>query len=174
MADRVDQQLGNYRLVKLLGEGGYAEVYLGEHIHLATQAAIKVLHTKLTSENEEQFLTEARTIAHLEHTHIVRILDYGIEDKTPFLVLSYASKGSLRQLHPKGTKLSLSTVVSYVNQIAEALHYAHNEKIIHRDIKPENMLVERNNEILLSDFGIAQVTHSSDFSSLDQMAGTIS
>jgi eukaryotic-like serine/threonine-protein kinase len=66
MTDRVGQQLGNYRLVRLLGEGGFAEVYLGEHIYLGTQAAIKVLHTQLASEEVEQFRTEARTIARLE------------------------------------------------------------------------------------------------------------
>src|SRR5947208_14592245 len=69
MADRIGQQLGNYRLVSLLGEGGFAEVYLGEHIHLSTQAAIKVLHTRLTADDLEGFRNEARTIARLEHPH---------------------------------------------------------------------------------------------------------
>src|SRR6266571_5706705 len=82
------RQFGNYRLVSLLGEGGFAEVYLGEHVYLGTQAAIKVLHTQLASDEMEQFRLEARTIAHLEHPHIVRILDFGIEGKTPFLVMS--------------------------------------------------------------------------------------
>ncbi len=72
MADRVGQQLGNYRLMRLLGEGGFAEVYLGEHIHLETQAAIKVLHTQLARDGIVQFRLEAKRIAHLEHAHIVR------------------------------------------------------------------------------------------------------
>jgi eukaryotic-like serine/threonine-protein kinase len=75
MTDRVGQQLGNYRLVRLLGEGGFAEVYLGEHIYLGTQAAIKVLHTQLASEEGEQFRTEARTIARLEPIPIGAQLD---------------------------------------------------------------------------------------------------
>lgn len=102
MADRTGQQFGNYRLLRVLGEGGFAEVYLGEHIHLNSQAAIKILDTKLTSENAEHFLTEARTLIHLEHPHIIRTLEYGIEDGIPFFVMSYAPNGNLRQRHPQG------------------------------------------------------------------------
>ena len=84
MADHVGQQLGNYQLIRLLGEGGFAEVYLGEHIHLGTQAAIKVLHTQLTSDDVDKFRTEARTIAHLIHPHIVRVLEFGVEARLLF------------------------------------------------------------------------------------------
>src|SRR5256885_14592176 len=84
MADRVGQQFGNYKLIQQLGEGGFAEVYLGEHIHLGTHAAIKVLHTQLISEDVDRFRTEARTIARLIHPHIVRVLEFGVEGKTPF------------------------------------------------------------------------------------------
>lgn len=173
MADRVGQQLGNYRLTRLLGRGGFAEVYLGEHQRLKTQAAIKVLHTQLAENDVEGFLMEAQFIASLEHPHIVRILDFDVEDSIPFLVMSYAPNGTLRQLHPKNTMLPLPTVVSYVEQVADALQYAHDEKLIHRDIKPENMLVGRRNEILLSDFGIALVTQSSRYQSTQEMAGTM-
>src|SRR6266852_4590937 len=161
MADWVGQQFGNYRLVRILGEGAFAEVYLGEHIYLSTQAAIKVLHTQLTSDDTEKFRTEARTIAHLVHPHIVRVLEFGVEGKTPFLVMDYAPHGTLRQRHPKGTRLPLDTIISYVTQVADALQYAHQEKLIHRDIKPENMLLGRKNEVLLSDFGIAIMVQTS-------------
>ena len=173
MADRVGQQLGNYQLIRLLGEGGFAQVYLGEHIHLGTQAAIKVLHTQLTSDDVGKFRTEARTIARLIHPHIVRVLEFGIESKTPFLVMDYAPNGTLRQRHPKGIQLPLTTIVSYVKQVADALQYAHDEKLIHRDIKPENMLLGRRNEILLSDFGIALIAQSSRYQSAQEMAGTM-
>src|SRR6266568_8408952 len=173
MADRVDQQLGNYQLIRLLGEGGFAEVYLGEHIYLGTQAAIKVLHTQLASDDVDKFRTEARTIARLVHPHIVRVLEFGVEGKTPFLVMDYAPNGTLRNLHPKGTQLQLDIIVTYVKQIADALQYAHNEKVIHRDIKPENMLLGRRNNILLSDFGIALVAQSSRYQSAREIAGTM-
>src|SRR6266705_1802447 len=159
--NRVGQQLGNYRLIRLLGEGGFAEVYLGEHIHLGTKAAVKVLRTQLTNEDVDAFRTEARTIAHLVHPHIVRVLDYGIQERSPFLVMDYAPKGTLRNLHPKGSSLAVATIVTYVKQLADALQYAHDQKLIHRDIKPENMLLGQRNQVLLSDFGLAQIAQSS-------------
>src|SRR2546428_14046144 len=114
MADRSGQQLGNYRLVRLLGEGSFAEVYLGAHIHLDTRAAIKVLHTQLADHEADKFRTEARTIAHLVHPHIVRVLDFGIDGKTPFLVMDFAPKGTLRQRHSHGTPVPLSNIILYV------------------------------------------------------------
>jgi serine/threonine protein kinase len=173
MTERVGQQLGNYRLIRLLGEGGFAEVYLAEHIHLGTQAAIKVLHTQLAKDDIVTFRNEARTIARLEHPNIVRVLDFGLEGRTPYLVMSYAVNDTLRKCHPKGTRLPLVTIVSYVQQLADALQYAHDEKLIHRDIKPENMLVGKRQEVLLSDFGIAVMAQSSRHQNPQDMAGTI-
>ena len=170
---RVGQQLGNYRLTRLLGKGGFAEVYLGEHIHLASQAAIKVLHSKLADEDIGHFRSEAQTLVRLIHPHIIRILDFGLEDTTPFLVMDYAPHGTLRQFHPRKSRLPLPTVIAYVIQIAEALQFAHEEKVIHRDVKPENMLLGRRNELLLGDFGIALVAQSSRYQSTKDIAGTL-
>ena len=175
MGDLVGQQLGNYRLQRMIGQGGFAEVYLGEHVYLDTQAAIKVLRTQLESDEIDQFRTEARTIARLVHPHIVRVLDFGVEGTTPFLVIDYAPNGTLRKRHPAGVPLPLPTIVGYVNQIASALQYAHNQKVIHRDIKPENMLLGRFNDVLVSDFGIAMVVSSRSYStqSKQDLVGTI-
>ncbi len=173
MADRVGQQLGNYQLQRILGTGGFAEVYLAEHKYLRTHAAIKILHTQLADEEQDYFLTEARTVAHLLHPHIIRVLEFGIENAVPFLVMDYASGGTLRQAHPIGTRVPLDTVIAYVKQLAEAIDYAHSQNVIHRDIKPENMLVGSKKEILLSDFGIAQVAQSSRLQHVRDMAGTI-
>jgi WD40 repeat protein len=174
MGDRVGQQLGNYRLTRLLGRGGFAEVYLGEHMRLGTYAAVKILYTRLASRDEvEDFQKEARTIAHLEHPHIVRVFDFDVVDDTPFLVMSYAAHGTLRQRYPKGSILPLPTIVSYVRQVADALQYAHDQRLIHRDVKPENMLLGQRDELLLSDFGIAIVAQSSRYQGTQDMAGTI-
>jgi serine/threonine protein kinase len=167
------QRIGNYRLVQLLGRGGFAEVYLAEHIHLDTQAAVKLLSTQLANEDIEVFRNEARMIASLLHPHIVRVLDFGVEDSVPYLVMDYAPNGTLRLRHPKGSHLPLQLVVSYVQQIANALQYAHEHRVIHRDIKPENMLVGHNNEILLTDFGIALVAQSSHYQKTQNIAGTL-
>ncbi len=174
MVDRVGQQLGNYRLVSLLGRGGFAEVYLGEHIYLKTQVAVKVLQARLANpEDLENFLTEAQTVARLLHPHIIRVLDFGVDNETPFLVMDYAPNGTLRQRHKKGERVPLDTVKQYVKQSAEALQQAHNEKLVHRNVKPENMLLDRRSDILLSDFGIALVAQSSRYQSTQDVIGTV-
>src|SRR5215471_9447198 len=161
MVDRVGQQLGNYRLVSLLGQGGYAEVYLGQHVRFKQQAAIKVLHAHLTDQEAEHFQQEAETIATLVHPGIVRVFDFDVQDGIPFLVMDYAPNGSLRQRYPRGKLVPLPQIISCVKQVAAALQYAHDKKYIHRDVKPENMLVGQHEEVLLSDFGIATIAHSS-------------
>ena len=174
MAYTAGQEIGNYRIIKQIGVGGFAEVYLGEHIHLGTQAAIKVLHAQLASAEEiESFRKEARTIAQLLHPNIIRVLDFDIQNNTPFFVMDLAPHGSLRERHKRGEQVPFETVISYTNQAASALHFAHEKKIIHRDIKPENMLVGHHQELLVSDFGIAVVAQSTRMATAQDMAGTI-
>lgn len=132
MPDRVGQQLANYRLIRTLGQGGFADVYLGEHVYLNTPAAIKVLQMRLTDEDKRSFLEEARTIARLKHPAIVRILEYDVVESIPFLVMEYAPNGTLRHTHPKGTALPPAAIVPYVRQVAAALQYAHDQKLMHR------------------------------------------
>ncbi len=174
MGDRVGQQLGNYRLARLLGTGGFAEVYLGEHLHLGTEAAIKVLHTRLEQVDADTFRNEARTVARLKHPHIVRVLDFGTDGLTPYLVMDYVPNGSLRTRHPRGTQLSLVTILSYIRQLADALQYAHEQRVIHRDLKPENILVDDHRALVLSDFGIATVAQSSRYQHTQDVVGTVS
>ncbi len=173
MTDHSNRQLGNYRLLHLLGQGGFADVYLGEHVYLNTRAAIKVLHTQLTQEMRVHFLGEAQTIARLKHPNIVPVLDFGVENMIPFLVMEYAPNGTLRQQHPRGSRLSLPLIVSYIKQIAGALQHAHDQRLIHRDVKPENMLLGQNNQVLLSDFGIATTAHTSSSLHTQDFSGTI-
>lgn len=163
MTGRIGQQFGNYRLTRFLGEGGFASVYLAEHIHLGTPAAIKVLAARLSSEEVEQFRQEAYILARLNHPNIVRMLDFGLleTEHLPFLVMYYAPHGTLRQRYPKNSCVPLNTIVLYVKSIAAALQYAHDHHIIHRDVKPENMLLGDQNELLLSDFGIALLYQNS-------------
>src|SRR5205085_3530150 len=99
MDERVSQRLGNYRLIGLLGRGGVASVYLGQHVHLKTRAAIKVLDVALRREKVERFLAEARMIASLTNSHIIRVLDFAVDGYIPYLVMDYAPHGSLHQRH---------------------------------------------------------------------------
>ena len=159
MPYKVGQQIGNYRLVRLLGSGGFAEVYLGQHVHLASkQAAIKILH--LTDVDVQKFQQEAETTEQLVHPHIVRLLDFALEQGTPFLVLDFAPGGSLRTRHPKGSQVPLDIVVGSLKEITPALQYAHDRNILHRDIKPDNMLIGRQGELLISDFGLAVLSQT--------------
>src|SRR5712691_5757574 len=173
MAHLVGQQLGQYRLTRLLGRGGFADVYLGEQVYLESQAAIKVLSAPLAAEAISEFLKEARTLVRLAHPRIIRLLDYGMQEQMPFLVMEYAPGGTLRKLHPRGQRLPLSTVVEYVKQAAEALQYAHNQRLIHRDVKPDNLLLGRQGEILLSDFGISLLAHSTRSQRTEEIVGTV-
>src|SRR5436305_2935074 len=119
------QQLGNYQLIKLLGEGGFATVYLGKHIHLKNFAAIKVLRPRFVDEGLiSMFREEAALIAALSHPHIVRVLDFDVEGDTAFFVMDYAPSGSLREQYKQGTLVPLADIASYVTQVASALQYA--------------------------------------------------
>src|SRR5579884_405480 len=173
MADRVGQQLGNYTLIRLLGRGGQAEVYLGELRYLKSYAALKVLHASLDDKQREQFLAEAQTLARLVHPAIVRVLDFIVEHETPVLIMDYSPAGTMRQRYPPGSCLPLATVVSAVSQVTSALHYAHSRHVIHRDVKPENLLLGPHEEVLLSDFGLSVFAPSPELLSTQAMAGTL-
>jgi serine/threonine protein kinase len=166
-------QIGSYRLIRLLGEGTFSQVYLGEHIYLKTQSAIKLLRIQLSPEVRDNFLHEAQTIARLEHPNIIRVLDYGVADETPFLVMNYAPNGSLRQRYPVGTRLSLAEILPILMQIAPALDYAHQRRLIHRDVKPENILIGQEDQMFLSDFGLVLEAHSHSSQTIGKAAGTV-
>lgn len=173
MVDRIGQQLGNYRLLSELGRGNFAVVYRAEHLYLEWLAAIKVLHMQIDPETQKQFLHEARTIAHLQHPHILRVLEFGIDEQTPYLVMEYTPGGTLRSLYPTGTRLPIEEIVTYAKQIASALDYAHEQRVIHRDIKPHNLLLTAKGEVVLGDFGLAVVQRSLDtLSTSNPGAGT--
>ena len=144
MASYMGHQFGNYGLIKLLGFGGFAEVYLGNHVHMGIQAAVKVLTGRLMPEDVAHFRNEARIMIELRHQNIVRVFEYGLNGDIPFIVMEYAPQGSLRERNPKGTRVPLPTVVEYVKQVAAALQYIHDyeqgedKNFVHRDVKPHN------------------------------------
>jgi WD40 repeat protein len=165
-------QLGNYRLLQFIAEGGFAEVYLGQHVYLNNYAAIKVIHTHLEQSDLEKFRKEASIVARLRHAHIINVRDFDVKDGTPFLVMDYAPNGTLRHRHPRGSRLSPAEILPYLMQVAEGLQYAHDQRLIHRDIKPENMLIDERDAILLSDFGIAVVFNTQTLSDRE-IVGTV-
>src|SRR5579859_7476436 len=126
--DRFGQQLGKYRLIRLLGHGGAASVYLGQHVLLNTEYAVKVWPVDSLT---QEALDEARKIVSLKHPHIIPVHYFDVDESTglPFLVMDYASGGNLRQKHPEGMILDLAIVRNYITQVADALAYAHQKQI---------------------------------------------
>lgn len=151
--DRAGEQIGSYHLTRLLGEGGFGDVYEATHPRWG-QVALKLLKRELDEQGLREFLSDVRAVL-LRHPHIIEILDFGVEGQTPYLAMPYCAAGSLRGRPPRGDRLPLSTIVAYTKQIAEALQYAHDHGAIHRDVKPDNVLVRSDGTLALADFGIA-------------------
>lgn len=147
----VGQQLGNYYLVKRLGKGSFGKVFLGEHIVTGEEVAVKVLKYMGRREDVKKFCKEIKTLDSLDHQHIVRLLEFGCEDKVLFLVMEYASHGTL-----KGKRLHPMQIANLLEQFADALDYMHIDKeLIHRDIKPANLLLRTESDGLVGDLGLA-------------------
>lgn len=137
------------------GSGGFATVYLGEHLLLKRFSAVKLLRASLVAEEEAAFLNEARLLASLSHPNIIQIQDYIVEDGRPLLIMEYAQGGPIRSCYPPGQPLPLDQLLDYLRQVASAIQYAHDRGVIHRDIKPENLLLDDQGRLKLSDFGLA-------------------
>lgn len=172
MSHLIGHIYGSYRLVRLLGEGGYSEVYLARNIHIRHYAAIKLLKTRLTASEAQLFQHEAEIITNLRHQHIIPVHYFDLEHHTPFLIMEYAPHGTLRRRHPPGARVPLERVVSYVKQIADALQYVHEQHLVHRDIKPQNIFLGQHNELLIGDFGIAIITQSTSQQTTQDYRGT--
>ncbi len=150
------QALGHYTLIRQIGQGGYASVYLASHRYLNTYVALKLLdHFHAGDEDAKRFQLEARILAMLHHKHIVRVFDFGVARSTPYLVMEYAPGGDLQQYFPQGSAQHIHAILPIVMQVANGLQYIHNRGLIHCDVKPENMLLGPKGQIWLSDFGIA-------------------
>jgi serine/threonine-protein kinase len=160
------QQIGRYRIERLLGSGSMGNVYLAHDADLDRPVAIKTLRDlALDTETREVFLSrfrnEARAAARLQHPNIVQIFDVG-DDPTvgPYLVFEYVHGHTLKQELKKGGPLSRDNLLKLTQQVADALATAHIAGVIHRDIKPENLLITNNGQVKLADFGIARVPNA--------------
>ena len=154
-ADRIGQQLGNYRLIGLLEQGKFAGSYLGEHTSSKQQAVVNVLQPMLADDLTPTFLQQTYTLGQLSHPHILPIREAGrTEEHLPFLVFDSVSHITLQQLYPKGSAQPLTRIFPHAQQIASALQYAHDHGILHQHIQPGNILQTTQNEILVCDFTI--------------------
>ncbi len=146
-----------YTVVKRLGSGGMAHVYLAKHAVLARPLVIKVLHRTLAQEPEmrERFRREAEAAARLIHPFICAIADMGTAGDIEYLAMPYYAGGSLADMLSRRKTMSASSAASIAVQVACALDYAHRHGVVHRDIKPDNILFDEDGNVALTDFGIA-------------------
>lgn len=153
---------GSYRIGPLIGEGGYGEVFLGQHIRLNEHVAIKVMRAEFTSSAEvaARFEQEAQVLARLRSPHIVSVRDVGtMDDGRTFVVMDWVDGPSLRHLLDT-EDLSLATAVRIGSQVLEALSVAHHQGVLHRDLKPENVLLtQQERHVRVVDFGLAKLTN---------------
>jgi len=154
--DRLAAALADrYRLERELGQGGMATVYLAQDLKHERQVAIKVLRPELAAViGAERFLREIKTIASLQHPHILGLIDSGELDGTAYYVMPFVEGESLRDRLTREKQLSITDAVRIATEVAGALDYAHRHDVIHRDIKPENILLH-DGRALVADFGIA-------------------
>jgi len=154
--DRLTTALtGRYQVLRELGAGGMATVYLAEDARHHRQVALKVLRPELAAViGAERFLKEIETTANLQHPHILPLFDSGTVDGTVFYVMPFVEGESLRERLARDKQLPIADAVRITREVASALDYAHRKGIIHRDIKPENILLH-DGQALVADFGIA-------------------
>ncbi len=149
--------IGRYRIERLLGRGGFGLVYLAHDDRLGRPVAIKVPHHDrvATAEDAEAYLTEARTVANLDHPNIVPVFDVGSTRDCPCYVVSKYIEGSTLAQAIKARQPSATEAAELVATVAETLHYAHRKGLVHRDIKPSNILLEISGKPFVADFGLA-------------------
>ena len=151
------QQIGRYRVERLLGKGGFGRVYLAHDQELKHRVAIKVPHRRLVSgpEQAEVYLEEARTVASLDHPNIVPVYNVDRTADYPFFLVSKYIEGTTLAERIKVAPPSFGAAAELVAAVAEALHYAHKQGIVHRDIKPGNILLDKSDKPYVADFGLA-------------------
>ncbi len=149
--------IGRYRIEKLLGKGGFGRVYLAHDEQLGRRVAVKVPHARIVSnlDRAEAYLIEARTIASLEHPHIVPVYDVGSTDEFPCYMVCKYIEGSDLATKLKQSRLNYGEAAELVATVAEALHYAHTQGLVHRDVKPGNILIDTDGIPFVVDFGLA-------------------
>lgn len=173
------QNLGKYRILEPLGRGGMAQVYKAYHPQLDRYVAIKILRSDLVEDAEflARFRREARAVAALRHPHIVQIYDFDVQDDLYYMVMELLEgdtlKAYLNSLRVRGERLHLGEIVRIFTDVLDGLSYAHGEGIIHRDLKPANIMLSRQGQSVLTDFGIAQIVGGTQYTVAGALMGTL-
>jgi serine/threonine protein kinase/formylglycine-generating enzyme required for sulfatase activity len=154
---RAPERIARYRVEMMLGQGGFGQVFLATDEQLGRKVAIKVPHAHLISDLQlgEQYVAEARTVANLDHPHIVPVYDVGSTVECPCFIVSKYIEGSDLSTWMRSHALTHGQIAELVASIAEALHYAHGQGLVHRDVKPANILIDNEGLPYVVDFGLA-------------------
>ncbi len=174
------RKLGKYDIHERLGRGGMAEVYKGYHANLDRYVAIKVLHAFLADDPEfkDRFLREAQNVARLKHPNIVQVYDFDFdpESESYYMVMELIEgptlKDRLTEMGNQGELLPYTESLRIVREAAGALAYAHSRNMIHRDVKPANLMLDHDERVVLTDFGIAKIVTGVQFTASGGMVGT--
>ena len=191
MPDWLGKTIGRVRIDKYLAHGGMAEVYLGTHLTLDRQVAVKVLHSYIEENSDllARFHREARVVAGLRHPNIVQIYDFDAVDGHPYIVMEYLKGPTLasylRELHGRNERIQPHQVARLLKALTASLDYAHEQGVIHRDIKPGNILLHKKTgeipldqpltndvEAILTDFGLVRIANSASQTASGMVSGT--
>ena len=164
-----------YQIIKTLGEGGMANVYLAYDTILNRNVAVKVLRGDLASDEKfvRRFQREALSASNLSHPNIVEMYDFGEEDGQNYIVMEYVPGKTLKQLIKKRGTLTVTEVIDIMLQLTDGMAHAHDSYIIHRDIKPQNIMILENGMIKITDFGIAMALNETQLTQTNSVMGSV-
>ena len=164
---------GRYRVLRKLGAGGMADVYCAEDMHLGRKVAVKLLHSRFAQDQEfvERFRREASSAAGLQHPNVVGVYDRGEFDDTYYIAMEYCEGESLKQVIVREAPLDPARAIAITKQILVASRFAHRRNVIHRDLKPHNVILDEEENVKVTDFGIARAG-ASDITEVGAIMGT--
>ncbi len=164
-----------YEVIRSIGEGGMANVYLGHDTILDRNVAIKVLRGDLANDEKfvRRFQREALSASSLAHPNIVEMYDVGEDDGTYYIVMEYVDGKTLKQLLKKRGTLTLSEAIDIMSQLTDGMAHAHDSYIIHRDLKPQNIMIKDDGQIKITDFGIAMALNSTQLTQTNSVMGSV-
>lgn len=164
-----------YEIIRSIGEGGMANVYLGYDTILDRNVAIKVLRGDLSNDEKfvRRFQREALSASSLAHPAIVEMYDVGVDDNLYYIVMEYVDGKTLKQLLKKRGSLTLSEAIDIMLQLTDGMSHAHDSYIIHRDLKPQNIMIKDDGQIKITDFGIAMALNSTQLTQTNSVMGSV-
>ncbi len=164
-----------YEIIKNIGEGGMANVYLAKDTILDRNVAVKVLRGDLSNDDKfiRRFEREALSVSNLSHPNIVEVYDVGVEEGSHYIVMEYIEGKTLKQLLKKRESLTLPEVIDIMTQLTDGISHAHESYIIHRDIKPQNIMIEDDGRIKITDFGIAMALNATQLTQTNSVMGSV-